>query len=84
MKTFRRGSSTFTCDVCKRLTRETGVQSLGSKLCPQCWDLAGIENEISDGNATLADRRDEVDQLLKHIESKGGDLSEWTHLMPTL
>lgn len=73
----RRGSSTFKCDVCTRLTRETGTQSMGSRLCPQCYDLAGLENEVSDGYKTEAEARSEAKPLIAEIETKGGDASEW-------
>ena len=76
VRTFARmpggGGSAFTCDTCGRRTRYTGAQSLGSKLCPQCYELAGIENEISDGYCTLAERRATIDRLLTEIEAKGG------------
>lgn len=66
------GRGVFTCMTCARRTRNTGAQSLGSELCPQCWDLSGIENEISDGNATLAERKDEIESLFVACEAKGG------------
>jgi hypothetical protein len=75
--TFTRiGGSTYKCDTCGRLTRNTGVQGLGCKLCPQCFDLAGIENEISDGYCTLAERRALIDSLLSAIRAKGGNPDE--------
>jgi phage FluMu protein Com len=64
--------ATYRCDTCGRLTRYTGAQSLGSKLCPQCFDLAGLENDISDGNRTAAECRGEVLGLVEAIEAKGG------------
>lgn len=74
---FNRGQTTYHCDVCGRLTRFTGVQSVGSKLCPHCYDLAGIENEISDGHATLAERRGVIDELVAAISAKGGNVADW-------
>lgn len=50
MKTFAKGHTTFICSCCGHNTRFTGQQSVGSKLCPACWDLAGFENEIQDGH----------------------------------
>ena len=70
------GGSVYTCDCCGRRTRHTGAQSLGSTLCPQCYDLAGIENEISDGYTTLADAREQIDALLAEIRAKGGNPDE--------
>lgn len=69
----RRDGSTFTCDCCGRTTRHTGVQSAGSKLCPQCFELAGIDNEISDGYTTVEEQRAEIDRLKAEIRAKGGN-----------
>src|SRR5262245_61070787 len=81
--TFRKiAGSTYACAVCGRKTRNTGVQSLGSKTCPQCYELAGIENEISDGFATLEERRAQIDGYLAEIVEKGGDVSDWSHQQP--
>lgn len=74
---FYRGSATFTCDVCGRLTRHTGVQSAGNKLCPQCFDLAGLENGISDGHHTQADVLETITQLVADIAKHGGNTSDW-------
>ena len=74
---FHKGSSTFKCNVCGRTTRDTGVQSAGNKICPQCYELAGIENEISDGHATREERIESIAQYVAEIKAKGGDVSEW-------
>jgi len=79
--TFRQGSATFRCRCCKRLTRETGVQSLGSQLCPQCFDLSGIENDISDGHSTAIDNAAQIKGLTSEIAAKGGSLTEWRDMM---
>ena len=68
--------STYRCECCGRRTRNTGAQSVGSKTCPQCWDLAGIENEIGDGYTTLDEQRTAIDALLAKIETKGGQPRE--------
>lgn len=46
--TFVKGSSTFICSCCGHNTRWTGEQGTDSKLCVACWDLAGLENMLSD------------------------------------
>jgi hypothetical protein len=77
------GGSTYTCDTCGRGTRYTGAQSLGSKLCPQCFDLAGIENDISDGHTTQADAQAQIDRLMADIRAKGGNPdAEFASLLP--
>ena len=75
--TFTRQNTTYKCDVCGRLTRHTGAQALGSQLCPQCWELAGIENEICDGYRTLAEAETVIAGYVKEIKDKGGDTREW-------
>lgn len=75
---FRPGSATFQCGVCGRLTRATGVQSVGNKICPQCYELAGIENDISDGNGTLETYRAMINSYIAEIVAKGGDISTWS------
>ena len=80
IRKFYKGSAVFKCNVCGRGTRDTGAQSAGNKICPQCYELAGIENEISDGWATLAERRAAIDTFLAHIVSKGGDVTAWADL----
>lgn len=74
--------STYKCDCCGRGTRNTGVQSMGSKTCPQCFELAGISNEISDGHCTLAERRADIDALVAEIRAKGGTPDEFADLLP--
>lgn len=48
-KTFTKGSTTFKCQSCGHLTRHTGTQSVGSKTCPVCYELAGYYNMLQDG-----------------------------------
>lgn len=78
----RLAGSTYACETCGRRTRHTGVQSLGSRLCPQCFELAGIENELADGYAALDDRRAQIDTLVAEIRAKGGNPDEhFGHLL---
>jgi hypothetical protein len=77
---FGKGTGAYHCEICGRLTRQTGAQSIGSKTCPQCFDLAGIENEITDGYLTLAGAQPQVITLLAEIAEKGGSVSDWEHL----
>lgn len=81
---FQRGTGVYPCNVCGRRTRHTGTQSAGNKICPQCFDLAGIENEISDGYRTAAEAADEIRALVADIAAKGGDVSEWSALVGLL
>ena len=78
IKKFYRGSSTFFCNVCGRRTRDTGAQSAGNKICPQCFELAGLENEISDGHSTLEENIEQIVSLVKEVKEKGGNVDDWT------
>ncbi len=82
VRTFHRGSSVFPCNVCGRKTRDTGVQSVGNKICPQCYELAGIENEISDGYHTFEERKDQIKEYMDEIAAKGGDITDWKQTFP--
>lgn len=48
--TFARGSGCYDCRCCKKKTRETGEGESQVKLCRQCYDDAGYENDHEDGN----------------------------------
>lgn len=73
IKSFYRGSSTLKCRVCERATRDTG----NGDICEQCFELAGMENEISDGHATEKEHRDRARFLVGQLEAKGVDTAEW-------
>lgn len=70
---FRKGSGCFECINCTRLTRDTGGDntSLDFKLCAECYELAGLENDIADNGETPAKLAD-VERLKALILSKGG------------
>ena len=70
--TFTRGSGVYKCRCCGRATRDDGNgDSVNVGSCTQCYELAGIENEISDCGAT-PERLAEVEALKQLIRSKGG------------
>lgn len=71
-----KGQSTYVCQTCARRTRYTGAQSLGSDLCPQCYELAGIGNEISDGHRTREELQPQINDLIAEIREKGGNPDE--------
>ena len=43
-KGFERGSSTWECDTCGKLTRDTGRGEFDG-VCARCYDEGGFENE---------------------------------------
>lgn len=50
---FTKGSGAYTCRCCGRKTRDDGNgDSVNVLSCTQCYELAGIENQISDEGAT--------------------------------
>lgn len=67
----------FPCKVCGRKTRDTGAQSVENKICPQCYELAGIENDISDGHTSMLAARPQIEALIGEIIAKGGNVAEW-------
>jgi hypothetical protein len=84
IKTFRRGSSTFNCRVCTRLTRHVEADQSGcGDICHECFELAGMENAISDyGDEAVTDYKNEIIDHLKVLKTKkGADMSTWTDLM---
>jgi hypothetical protein len=72
---FQRGSAVFNCSACSRSTRHTGVQSVDSELCPQCYDLAGIYNVYQDNGVDgLKPYHADIVRLCGEITAKGGIL----------
>ena len=79
---FLRGSGVYTCRCCGRKTRATGRgDNENSGLCAECFDLAGVDNEISDGQSTVAERANLIVTLSQIIACKGGDLSDFADLL---
>lgn len=79
--TFTRGSGCYACRVCKRKTRDDGHgDSAGVRLCTQCYELAGIENEISDGwrDPNHATR---IADIIAELVAKGGNAGSWADLL---
>lgn len=71
---FQPFSGCYKCQCCKRQTRSTGRgDNENNRLCAECYDMAGIENEISDMGST-PERVAEIEALKALIISKGGIL----------
>lgn len=68
---FKRGETTYTCASCKRLTRNTGDNGQ-CELCPQCFELAGIENAVNDDDSIIDEVRERVERLAAEIRAAGG------------
>jgi len=49
---FVRGSGTYKCGDCGKMTRETGEGESQCNMCRRCYMIAGLENSLSDGAIT--------------------------------
>lgn len=67
---FARGTGCYNCESCGRKTRES--RNDNCRLCNECFDIAGIENEVQDGYKTVGEVRDEVIALMASCTAKGG------------
>ena len=74
---FQRGSGAYRCNICSRMTRETGN---GKGPCAQCYELAGYENMVQDGTEA-SDISADVAQLIASLRDKGGTVDAWDSLM---
>lgn len=76
---FARGSGSYACRCCDRQTRDTGDNG-SVRLCPQCYDLAGIENHLSDTD-TLDPYMEEAKALIASLMGMGINTDK---LFPTI
>lgn len=51
LKNFRRGETTYICQSCKKRTRNVGGDEAQCRLCLDCFELAGIDNHLTDNGA---------------------------------
>lgn len=71
---FAKGSAVYTCGCCGRQTRSTGRgDNEHARLCADCYDLGGVENEISD-NGETPELLKEQERLKAAIIAKGGKI----------
>ena len=84
---FQRGSGVFVCRVCGRRTRAVNVDHAQTGNCADCYELAGIDNTISDNGVAqaaawgyLATAR----QHLANLRAAGANLAEWASLEATI
>ena len=70
--TFTKGSGCYKCTSCGRLTRDNGDRdAVNVRQCGQCYEAAGIDNLIQDGEASAADVA-RFEALKAQIASLGG------------
>lgn len=67
---------TFNCDLCGRLTRDTGTGS--DSLCADCHALCSIDNHCNDSGETLAESgyAKAVAKHIANIAKRGGDVEK--------
>lgn len=70
---FQKRAGTFNCSHCTRLTRHTGVQDIGSRMCPQCYEASMYENSINDGGDE-AEYEPLIDALYEEAVKLGGQI----------
>jgi len=68
--------STFKCDVCSRVTRDTGTGV--DHVCAECFEIAGYDNMVNDngyepGSKDYADALADCEMLLAKAVKKGSD-----------
>ena len=51
---FNKGVGSYTCRSCGRGTRPHGgdPSAIHARLCEECWELSGLENQLSDEGET--------------------------------
>lgn len=70
---FKKGSGVFKCGSCKRSTRDTGGDNTDVGQCEECYEIGGIENQISDQGST-PELLAEIETLKTRCIAKGGVL----------
>lgn len=79
------GAGVFVCQCCKRRTRELNGDHAQTGNCAICFELAGMENAVSDrGDEAIAEYREEALGLMKKLEKLGGDMATWADLKAQL
>lgn len=71
---FAPGSGMYSCTCCGRKTRQTDPEAAQHRQCAECWELAGLQNQILDGGGEDGSAARRVSELKKVIAEKGGSL----------
>jgi hypothetical protein len=79
---FERGSGMYECRCCTRKTRSTGNgDNENVRLCVDCFDLAGYENMVSDGEDLSDAYKADIKNLVAFLKTKVSDVSMWDELL---
>jgi hypothetical protein len=79
---FLTGSAVFVCEDCGRSTRITH-QPIGTTCCYECWEIAGYQNSVWDGDKPQ-EVAPQVVALAKTIVQRGGDLAKLRNEYPEI
>lgn len=71
---FGRGSGVYVCESCTRKTRQTGGDNDSLRLCEECYEIAGLENAISDHGDPQGLHALDIARLKVRCIEKGGKL----------
>lgn len=69
---FAKGTGVYQCRCCRRNTRQTDIDSANLNMCGECYESAGIENQILDEGDPDGSLQREVDALNARCRAKGG------------
>ncbi len=70
---FARGSGCYRCRCCNRQTRSTGNgDNENVLLCVQCFELAGLENAVQDGEVLSDSEKRHAKNLIESVIAHGG------------
>jgi hypothetical protein len=73
---FQKGSGIYNCENCKRATRATGGNDNEHlRLCVECYNIAGLENQLADSHEIDAEPiRNAIRNLEQKCRAKGGKI----------
>lgn len=71
---FVKGQSVFSCQCCKRKTRQTGGDNDSLRLCEECYEMGGIENYLQDHPGAADEKKQSAEwhRLKARCIAKGG------------
>ncbi len=79
---FIKGSGLYRCRCCDRNTRSTGNgDNEHVQLCVDCYDLAGYENMVSDGEELTSDIKSDIINVVAHLAKLGAKVDQWDELL---
>jgi hypothetical protein len=80
---FEAGSGMYQCRCCGRKTRSIGNgDNENVRLCVDCFDLAGFENMVSDGEVLTDAHKTDIRNMVAFLKTKAdADVSCWDELL---